>query len=823
VIRSAILSFYRSLLRHPLYAALNLLGLSLGIAVFIVLSLFVRFEATYDTWVPDAARIYAVTFTTTTRQAARRPPRYVSAAYVVDAVHRAFPGLVGTRLDADYMTVRAGSRIYSEDGLSVDTAFFSVFDIPVAAGDRRAAFAAPDGLVISERMARKYFGRVDAVGQVLHIRDDAAPIIPSDGSPVPEKPWRVVAVLRDAPANASLRFDILRLRRSTAPDPYWFTWGGETRTYFRLDAAAHDRLARGLTAAIKAYPAENDIQKAYFARFFKIADIRLRPLGGEHLIDARARHAVSAVNIVGVLTLIVALINYVNLATARAGLRAREIAVRKAAGAVRSLLMAQFLVEALLLGLAALALAFSLVELCLPVINRLGHLTLRLDYLHDRATLLALAAAVLLGSLIAGLYPAMVLSAFAPAQGLALARFPAGGRHARRLREGLVAAQFTAASAFFIIITGLSAQVRHMETMELGFARDGLLLTDAMVSRLLSPDKALAIQAAWRQTPGITAVASGPIPGRYFVAAKWPFQLAGNPAPVEMQLAWLQGDFLAAYRTRLLAGRAVSLPDDLKRQHVDPVSADMPSAGVSANANLNLAAVTALGLESPAAAVGRTVILGRSAFHVVGVVTDQRFQAPTQKQLPVVYVYSSPCATQADTVIGFSGIDETTARQRIEAVWHTLAPDLPFELTSGREELDYYYADDRRNTRLFAMGGGAAGLIGAVGLFGMAAFNTSARVREIAVRKSFGASRFRIARLLVLQLLRPVLIANVAAWPIAYVVLSEWLKPFEDRVPLSLQLFLPGSGLSLLIAAATVLGVALAAVRSPPRAALRQA
>ena len=556
MIRSAILSFYRSLLRHPLYAALNLLGLSFGVAVFILLSLFVRFETSYDSWVPDAERIYAVTFTTSRRVAAHRPARYVSSAYALDAVHRAFPDLIGTRIDADYMAMRAGSRVYSEDAESVDASFFKVFDIPVVAGDRDAALAAPDGLVISERIARKYFGSGEAIGRVLHIRDDGAPLTPSDGTPVPEKPWRVLAVLRDAPANASLHFDILRLRRSAEHDPYWFTWGGETRTYFRLDAKARDRLARGLTAAFKAYPAENDTQRAYFARFFKIADIRLRPLTGEHLVDDRARHAVSAVDTVGVLTLIVALINYVNLATARAGVRAREIAVRKAAGAARTRLVTQLLIEALLLGLAALAVAFSLVELCLPLINRLGHLALRLDYGHDSAFLVALATAVLSGSLAAGLYPALVLSALRPSQGLSLARAPTGGRYGRLLREALVAAQFTAASAFFIIIIGLGAQVRHMETAELGFTRDGVLLSDAMITRLLSPGKALAIQAAWRRTPGITAVASGPVPGRYFMTANWPFnppggavsrdryglsQCTADPALVEGQVTILRG------------------------------------------------------------------------------------------------------------------------------------------------------------------------------------------------------------------------------------------------------------------------------------------
>ncbi len=822
MIRSAILSFYRSLLRHPLYAGLNLLGLAAGIAAFILLSLFVRFETRYDHWLPDADHIYAIAYTTKTRQAAHLPPRYTSAEYALEAVHRVFPHVTGTRIDADYMTVRVGRRLFAEDGQNVDRDFFKVFDVPVVAGDREAALAAPDGLILSQRTAQKYFGSTGVIGQVVYIRDDGAPINPSDGTPPAEKAWRVLAVLRDAPANASLRFDILRLRRVSRPDWYWFTWGGETRTYFRTDRATHDRLARGLTAAIRAYPAETDLMKTYFTRVFGTTGLQLLPLGSEHLADTRARRAVAAVDAAGVLTLAVALINYVNLATARAGLRAREVAIRKAAGAGRTGLVLQFLVEALLLGFAALMMAFSLVELCLPLINTLGRLSLRLDYVRDGSTLLALAGAVLAGSAIAGLYPALALSAFQPARGLSLAKAPAGGRSGRLLREGLAVVQFTAASAFFIVIIGLAAQVRHMETERLGIARDRLLTSDAPVSRLVSPQRAAEIHAAWRRTPGITAVASGPVPGRYFLAPRWQFHLAGSPKPVEMQMAWTEGDFFAAYRTDLLAGRVLSLDDDLRRQHVDPVSDDMPNAAVAANAMLNLTAVRVLGLQSPAAALGRTVMLGRSAFRIVGVAADQRFQAPTQKILPAIYVYSSLCVVQADTIIGYAGIDEATARQRVEATWRALAPDLPFNLSSGREILDYYYADDRRNARLFAVGGGIAGLIGAVGLFGMAAFNTSARVQEIAVRKSFGASRFRIARLLLLQLLRPVLIANVLAWPAAFIVLDGWLKPFDDRIAISPLFFSLGSGLSLLIAAATVAGVALSAARTAPGSALRQ-
>ncbi|MBW8734996.1 MAG: FtsX-like permease family protein [Asticcacaulis sp.] len=190
--------------------------------------------------------------------------------------------------------------------------------------------------------------------------------------------------------------------------------------------------------------------------------------------------------------------------------------------------------------------------------------------------------------------------------------------------------------------------------------------------------------------------------------------------------------------------------------------------------------------------------------------------------MPFLYVYSARCVIEADSIVAYDGIGEDTARGRLEAAWRTMAPDMPLDLQSGRDALDYYYADDRRNARLFAIGGIAAGLIGAVGLFGMAAFNTSARVQEIGVRKSFGASRWQIIRLLMLQLLRPVLIANLVAWPVSFVVLDGWLKPFDDRIAMNPLFFAAGSGLSLMIAILTVLSVAMAASRTPPGNALRQ-
>lgn len=822
MIRSAILSFYRSLLRHPLYAALNLLGLAFGIAVFILLSLFVRYETGYDRWLPDAERIYAVTYNTHARQAAHQPPRYVSARYVIDAVHDDFPDVIGTRLQGNYVNVRTGRRVYPEEIQLVDPNFFRIFDIPAIAGDRDAALRTPDGVILSERAARKYFERTDVVGETLYLREDGSTSMPVDARTVPEQAWRVLAVLSDAPANATVRFDIVRLYRPADRDPYWFAWGSQmhVRTYFKLDAQQHARLAAGLAAAIKAHSPYSPDTQAYFDRFFGDTEIRLLPFASEHLADIRVRQAVAAVETAGLLAFAVSLINSVNLATARAGLRAREVAIRKTAGATRMTLIVQFLSEALLLGVAALVIAFSLVELFLPIVNGLGHLALKLDYGEQLPTLAALACAVLAASALAGLYPAFVLSSFKSMRGWAVASM--AGRHGRIVREALAVVQFATASAFFIIIAGFAAQIRHLETEPLGFSRDGLFLTDSLITRMMPVDRGLAIQAAWRRIPGVIAVASGPVPGRFFGAPHWPAHRQGQHGNVDTQMVWMSGDFFPAYRTKLLAGRALSAEDDLQRQGIDPVATVMDEAAITASTNIDVSAVRALGFASPAGAINQTVMIGSSAFHIVGVVADQHFAPPTQAKLPTLYVYSSHSVNESLGLIAYDGVDEATARRRIEAVWQASAAEVPFALTTAREALDYYYADDRRNTRLFTVGGVVAGLIGAIGLFGMAAFNTSARLQEIAVRKSFGASRRRVARLLILQLLRPVLIANVAAWPIGFVVLDGWLNTFADRVAMSPLFFMAGSALSLLIAVATVAGIAISAARTPPGEALRQ-
>lgn len=824
MIRAAFLSFYRSLTRHPLYSALNLLGLSFGIAVFIVLSLFVRFETSYEQWLPNANRIYAIAHRLNFVGREKRPFSYTSAIYALEVIRAVQPGLVGTRIIPAYTIARHGTAISEERGQLVDREFFSVFDLPVLAGDRQKALAAPDGLILSERMARKYFGGTDVIGQRLYLREENY----FGNAKEEEKAWRVMAILKDVPANSNLKIDMIRAITAYGDvhelPAFWSRWGRgqEARVFVVLPfGESADTLRQVSVSTLEAFH-DPGVRYSRATRNIRI-EFDLRRFAGEHLSDDRLAAVVYGLAVTAGLVLVVAFINYINLATARMVVRTREMAARSVHGATPAHLAAQLVIEALLAGVLSQIVAFSLVEVGLPVLNRLGNLTLALDYGRDAGTVLALFTGVLFCCALASLVPAALMTGVRPRQLIGGTRSFSGNRPGGVLRSSLSIVQFIVAGIFFILIIGFAAQLRHMQKSDLGFSRDNLLTTDAMIgSRALTTEFENVLRG-WRSTPGIDAVTGGQVPGQYFMHPSCTVRSGKTRGGGYVTIAeeWTTGDFFKVYRTPLVTGRPSLASDDIAPQGVQ-VKDSVVDKKVIANVDLNVSAVKALGFASPEAAVGSDFSSGSADFHIVGVVTDQHFQGPTLTTEPTLYGVDSSKMFQWYTIIRYNGIGEAQARLRLQAVWDRFLPGKPVTFLTMRDQLDYYYRDDRRNTRLFAIGGGVAAFIGAVGLFGMAAFNTSARVHEIGIRKAQGASRGRILRLLMFQFLRPVLIANVIAWPIAYVVLDAWLKQFDDRVAMSPWFFLAGSGLSLLIAAVTVFGVAWSGASLSPAKALRQ-
>jgi putative ABC transport system permease protein len=813
--RSAFIAFYRSFSRHPLYALLNLLGLSLGIAVFITLSLFVRTETSYENWLPRSDQVYVVESHWLMPGTVNTDWPYAMPG-LLDDINLDFPQVTGTRLWDREVTVHSGAQNLRAQEELVDAAFFKVFDLPLITGDKASALSAPDAVMLTEAVARNYFPDKSSmdqiIGQTLRLTD-------LEGT----NTYRVTAILRDPPATTDLRFDIVRLITPRTQNAYenWNNWASREASIYLHFARPSD--AAQLNANFDRFT------DARAGNFFgslaahKTLRLRLVPLRSLHLRNIKTRTSVLSLGLVGVLALLIAAINYINLATARAAMRVREVAVRKTLGATQIRLKSQFLAESLFMSFLAGVLALSLVEVSLPLINSLGGLTLELSAVHDLPTLAILSGVLLTTGLLAGFYPAVVLSAFKPAAVLSSSRTPAGGRFGGALREVLVVLQFGVVIAFFILVTGILTQIQYICAHDICFQRDGLLIVNSTYDPALSQSQREAFWTALRAQPNITSVtASDGAPGDESmenITNAGPEGLQGQK--VAIGVSFTGADYFKTYGARLLAGRFQSEAyggDTFMGQDAQGHVIEGPYGVV-----LNEKAVSYLGFGSPRQAIGKAFVFGNGLRHVqvVGVVEDMRFRSPKVPVQPQLYLFQPHPSFHMLTAVRYSGVTEPAMRARMTRVWQGIAPEVPFDVVSAIGSLGRYDKPDRDRSNLFSIGAVVAALIGCIGLYGMAAFNTSRRSLEIGLRKVLGASRGQVVRLLVWQFLRPVMLANLIAWPLAWWTLKRWLSQFNDPIHLIPVYFLVPTVVALLIAILTVTGLAFVTAGAEPGKALR--
>lgn len=798
---SALLSFYRSLARHRLFALLNIGGLALGIAVFLVLFLYVRFETGYDRSIPGADKLYIVQERYFMPGYPEAPSPNTMGAFL-DHLRGDYPNVVGTRYWEQNATVRQGSNVTDEHLTIVDPNFFSLLRFPAVSGDPTKALTDPDTAVITQMIARKYFGTEPAIGRSLTITlDDKT------------STYRIGAVIADMPDDVSYPADIfVPLVRARFANEWFDHWGSTSLTTFLRFPDA---------AAAKAF--EGDLARFAERRVFPDGNIRkgqwqqtLRPLVDNHLYDPADRTAVTTLGLVGVLTLLIAIVNYVNLATARAGLRAREVAVRKVLGGTRSVLMRQFTLEAVATVALAALIGLALAELSLPLVNTIGGMTLAITYLGTGSILPPLILTVLVVGAAAGVYPAIVLTRFRPAAVLASARAPGGGRAGARLRAALVVGQFAIAIAFGISTATMLAQAAHVRAADLGFKRDGLFILskyawvdDARKGSLLHAVAAL---------PGVIAVTSGQnVPGSQMTTNQSTIFRAGQDRSRGRSImdVVVGDDYFRTFGARLVAGRlfdAAHPADDTARRQ--------KGSTAPYNVVVNRSVVTDLGFASPTAAIGQSLD-GAGLMTIIGVVDDLRFRGPRAPVGGVEYRYSSKPFASPYATIRYNG-DPARFRDQVEATWKRAVPTVPFAGRTVEENLyRQYYKQDAQRANLFTIGAVLAVLIGCIGLYGLAAFDTARRIKEIGIRKTLGASTADVLRLLIGQFMRPVVLANVIAWPIAFVAMRRWLSGFDDRIALSPLFFIGVALVAVVIATATIFAQAWRVARAEPARALR--
>jgi putative ABC transport system permease protein len=801
MLRNYLTAALRNLARNRLYAAITVLGLAAGFAAAILIGLYVRDEYSSDRFISGYEQIYRLeTDVLAPGQEPARGDATASTAAALLALD--FPDLEGVvRLARSSRWVGRDKAETWERVAWTDPDFFEVLPYPVFAGDPVAALHDPNGLVISRQVARKYFGVDAPIGEMLLV------LAPEGDDPLSTTPhpMQVRAVLEDIPLQTHLEQFKIFASGSAAwaprpPENQLFYW-----TYARLPPGmSADGIQEGLEAfAARHYPS------AFGRRF------RLEPLKDLHLSD-NARAVSRQIAIVGLLIVVIAAINFVTLMTARAVRRAVEVGVRKAIGACRRDLIVQFMGEALLYVLAAMLLGVTIAGLTLPAVNTFLGRSIVFDYLNDPKLASGIAGTAFVTGLIAGAYPALVLSSFAPAPALKRARGQQSGSAA--VRQGLVVAQFAVLIALIIGAATIYRQTSFALENVLRLNVDQMVLVDC------EPNFKQKVAAL----PGVNAAAC------VSYEAVDPFfptkTLVKDPVRGEIAINTAGADvgFFEMHGLQPLAGRFFSA------DRGEDVVLDGPNAGPHDQPSLvlNESAVRQLGFDSPQDAIGKSVDWIRPyaappteaqpsflSSRIIGVVGDFTLSSIRRAVDPTMYFVDPISTPLLSVTVQGQRLPETL--QSIDALWRSTGHVRPIKFEFMNEYMQQLYRDVQIQGGVVGASASLAIVIACLGLFGLAAFTAERRTKEIGVRKAMGASRFEVVCLLLWQFTKPVLWANLVAWPLAYWAAAHWLSGFAYRVSLPPWLFLAASIVALLIAWASVAAKAWLAANAKPAAALQ--
>ena len=807
----------RNMERNGFYAGMTVTGLAIGFAAAMLIALFVRDEYSYDRFVPGYQQVFRVS-ETISQPNERSIQTDVVPTMVGPALKLDFPQVqYAARLSGPGYpaTVRRGDFIAAEQNLNwADPDFFRVMPLPAIAGDLATSLDAPDSVVITRTIARKYFGRDRPVGQTLLIN---------------QRPMRVTAVIEDLPSDTHLVADMFASARS--PDSVIThdiavdtPLNNTVATYFRLrpGASAAD-IEPGLPEFVRRHFPPNQFgplvsKVSIDIHLAPLADIHLRPSTQGAFKPAGDKAIIAGIAGVGVQIVLVAAINFVTLMTARSARRAMEVGVRKAAGATRSDLFIQFMGEALIYVLLAAVLATALAELLLPGFNALLQRHIGFDYLHDPALAGGMFAAMLVTAVLAGAYPALVLSAFRPSAVLkgGLVQATGGGG----VRQMLVIVQFAVLISLVLFAVTIARQTLYA-------LNEGMRVNKDQVLFMAAEPCTDTLRDAMRAVPGVRQAACASAQALNLNGADTEDGVTVDNRRTVVSLAPIDFGFFDVYGIRPLAGRLF----DARRP------ADGYIAGAPANPPIviNQTAVRKLGFSSPEAAVGHTVLWHfhtnlTTAFgkdpalpsQIVGVVPDFTFgsmRTPINAMFYMVGPKVSYYSLALNLKLDGRHIPETL--HGIDRVWRRLEAGQPIQRAFVTLFTMRLYIDTLIQGAVIAIAAVVALTIAALGLFALSAYTTERRTKEIGVRKAMGASASDILRLLIWQFTQPVLWANLIAWPVSFLVLNAWLKGFAYHVDVAPWTFAAAGAGAVVIAWATVFSHARRVARAKPVGALR--
>jgi putative ABC transport system permease protein len=786
----------RNLLRNKAYTLINIAGLSVGMACTILILLWVHYELSYDRYHENADRIY--------RLASHIEIGEMRGRYAVSNLP------IGSTLQRDYPEVIRAVRFYPhdrkllvqykgkrflEDGIIyTEDTIFDVFRFPLISGDPNTVLATADSLVITEAMAEKYFGSENPIGKILKVEDKVD--------------LKVTGVMQNVPLNSHFTFNMLlswELLKEDSNYAHWEkTWIEHKFYTYLLLRSKQDamQLEHKLAALIQAHM--GIILETLGGRI----EYFLQPLTGIHLRSDLGLEISGNGNIVwvyvftviGLFILLIACINYMNLSTARSIGRAREVGVRKVLGAHRSGLICQFIGESVILSFLAFLLATGLVELSTPLFRPLIGSDIRFDYLNLPGLVPGSILMVLLVAVSAGCYPALFLSAYHPVSDLS------GSFKTRtpnmNFRSLLVVIQFAISTGLIIATCIVLNQLNYVTHKSPGFDKEHILCLRARNSSIWQSFD--AIKSDLKGHPGISDVtASSRLPGQYPQLQVLMPEGTSYKQSQLFQYTSIDPDFVPAMGIEISAGRNFSAE----------FSSDIKEAIL-----INEAAVRQFRWENP---IGRKITFIEDELitkTVIGVVKDFHLRSLHHMIQPLCLDYRPSWFRYVIVKIKLTRIPEVL--QFLEKRWELLQPAFPFEYSFLDQTFDRQYRVEKKLSQIFTYFTFLAIFIACLGLFGLASFTTEKRTKEIGIRKSVGASVSEIILLLSKQFTKWVLVANIIAWPIAYLAMNRWLQNFAYRIDIGLGTFVLAGVLVFIIALLTVSYQAVKAARANPVEAL---
>ncbi|WP_114938019.1 ABC transporter permease [Mucilaginibacter endophyticus] len=784
---------YRSLWRHKGYSMINIIGLAIGLTACFLIYINIKFELSYDTFNEKIDQIYRVAVDV------KRPN------IPVITTSSAFEQ-IGPSLQQDYPQVKESARIsgarflvqngavkfQEENAVYTDPSLFSVFTFPVIKGDIKKGFEAPFTVVITQSMEKKYFGDSDPIGKTLTL-DSKYPVT-------------VTAVIKDIPTNSHFKFDIAvsyatSLKLFPSGPANWARIRGYT--YIVLPKGYDFKsLETQLPAFANRHYTEADRKEGtnYDYHLIPLKDVYMDTVrGGPEWGDL---HNIRIFSAIALFILLIACINFINLTTARATERAKEVGIRKVIGAARKQLIGQFLSESVIICLIAFLLAILLSNSLLPLYNQVsGKVTNTTIFTHAYVFHLFILSCFI--GFIAGLYPAFVLSGYKPATTLK-GKFSKSGKGAL-LRRSLVVVQFSISIVLIVGTIVVYTQLNYMRSQPLGFQKDQMLtidfFSDTAVQRRLP-----VIKQELKKIPNvISAAASRSLPGFGNGNSETEMEnKAGNMQQMLIDAYYVDSDFIPQFEMKLAAGRIFS-----KAFGTDTSRAFL----------INEAAAKSLGFTAPADAVGRKIKQWGQNGKIIGVLKDFHFQS-LQEPVNPLSISNDPDFNKVLTLkIGSKNIPATIAA--IQKRWKSLVTERPFNYRFVDEAFNAQYAAQVNFGNLVMYFAVLAILISCMGLFGLASYSTIQRTREIGIRKVFGASVTEIVNMLSAEFLKLVMLSSLIAFPLAWFAMNKWLQNFAYRIEITWWIFALAGTAALVIAFATVSFQAIKAALANPVESLR--